>query len=99
MTKLEQDDEGVTAWVTNLDTGEEYTVRSRYLLGCDGGRTVPRMVGIPLEGLGVIAQTATAHVSADLSKIALDPNALIRWIWCPAIGEMAVLVPMGPDHW
>jgi 2,4-dichlorophenol 6-monooxygenase len=21
------------------------------------------------------------------------------WIWCPAIGEMAVLVPMGPDHW
>jgi 2,4-dichlorophenol 6-monooxygenase len=24
---------------------------------------------------------------------------LIRWIWCPAIGEMAVLVPMGPDHW
>jgi 2,4-dichlorophenol 6-monooxygenase len=24
---------------------------------------------------------------------------LIRWIWCPAIGGMAVLVPMGPDHW
>ena len=46
-----------------------------------------------------IAQTATAHVSADLSKIALDPDVLIRWIWCPAIGEMAVLVPMGPDHW
>ncbi|WP_028747552.1 FAD-dependent monooxygenase [Rhizobium mesoamericanum] len=99
LTKLEQDDNGVTAWVTNHDTGDEYSVRARYVLGCDGGRTIPRLVGISYEGLGVIAQTATAHVSADLSKLARDADVLIRWIWCPAIGEMAVLVPMGPDHW
>ena len=96
---LEQDSDGVVARIRNNDDGAEYTVRARYLLGCDGGRTIPRMVGIPYEGLGVIAQTATAHVSADLSKLARDPDVLIRWIWCPAIGEMAVLVPMGPDHW
>ena len=24
---------------------------------------------------------------------------MIRWIWCPAIGRMAVLVPMGPNRW
>jgi len=96
---LEQDSDGVVARIRNHDDGAEYTVRARYLLGCDGGRTIPRMVGIPYEGLGVIAQTATAHVSADLSKLARDPDVLIRWIWCPAIGEMAVLVPMGPDHW
>jgi 2,4-dichlorophenol 6-monooxygenase len=96
---LEQDRDGVSARIKNHDTGGEYTVRARYLLGCDGGRSVSRMVGIPYEGLGVIAQTATAHVSADLSKLARDPEVLIRWIWCPAIGEMAVLVPMGPDHW
>src|SRR5208283_3906168 len=99
LTKLEQDSDGVTAWIKNHDTGVDYTVRARYLLGCDGGRTIPRLVGIPYEGLGALAQTATAHVSADLSRLALDPDVLIRWIWCPAIGEMAVLVPMGPDHW
>ncbi|KRA65293.1 FAD-dependent monooxygenase [Rhizobium sp. Root651] len=99
LMRLEQDDEGVLAWVLDRDTGAEYTVRARYLLGCDGGRTIPRLVGITHEGLGVIAQTATAHISADLSKLAKDPDVLIRWIWCPAIGEMAVLVPMGPDHW
>jgi len=99
LTRLEQDNDGVTAWIKNHDTGDEYTVRARYLLGCDGGRTISRLVGIPYEGLGVIAQTATAHVTADLSKLAHDPDVLIRWIWCPAIGEMAVLVPMGPDHW
>ena len=96
---LEQDSNGVVARIRNNDDGTEYTVRARYLLGCDGGRTVPRMVGIPYEGLGVIAQTATAHISADLSKVARDPDVLIRWIWCPAIGEMAVLVPMGPHRW
>ncbi len=96
---LEQDDDGATAQIKNNDTGEEYTVRSRYVLGCDGGRTIPKMVGIDIEGLGVLFQTATAHVSADLSKLAPDPDVLIRWIWCPAISELAVLVPMGPDHW
>jgi len=99
LLKLEQDSEGVTAWIKNHDTGADYMVRARYVLGCDGGRTVPRMVGIPYDGLGVVAQVATAHVTADLSKFARDPDVLIRWIWCPGIGEMAVLVPMGPDHW
>ena len=96
---LEQDSDGATARIKNHDTGDEYTVRARYVLGCDGGRTIPKMIGIDIEGLGVLFQTATAHVSADLSKLAPDPDVLIRWIWCPAIGEMAVLVPMGPDHW
>lgn len=99
LVKLEQDDDGVTAWIRNHDTAADYMVRARYLLGCDGGRTIPRMVGIPYEGLGSIAQVATAHVTADLSKLARDPDVLIRWIWCPGIGEMAVLVPMGPDNW
>jgi len=99
VTALEQDETGVTAWVTNHDDGSEYTVRARYLLGCDGGRTIPKLVGIQNQGLGVVAQMATAHVSADLSRLARDPDVLIRWIWCPAIGEMAVLVPMGPDNW
>ncbi len=96
---LEQDDEGVNARIRNHDSGTEYTVRSRYVLGCDGGRTIARLLGISYEGMGVVAQVATAHVSVDLSKLARDSDVLIRWIWCPAIGEMAVLVPMGPNHW
>lgn len=99
LTRLEQDADGVRAWITNHGTGEEYTVRAQYLLGCDGGRSIPRLVGIAHEGLGVIGYTATAHVSADLSKLARDPEVLIRWTWCPQIGEMAVLVPMGPNRW
>jgi 2,4-dichlorophenol 6-monooxygenase len=99
LIELAQDDDGVTARIRDHDLGTDYTVRARYVLGCDGGRTVPKLVGIPYEGLGVVAQVATAHVSADLSRLARDPDVLIRWTWCPSIGEMATLVPMGPDHW
>jgi 2,4-dichlorophenol 6-monooxygenase len=96
---LQQDADGVTARIRDHRDSRDYTVRSRYVLGCDGGRTVPKQVGVKYEGMGVLMQTTTAHVSANLSKLADDPDVLIRWIWCPAIGEMAVLVPMGPDHW
>jgi 2,4-dichlorophenol 6-monooxygenase len=96
---LAQDAEGVTSRIRNLDGGSEYSVRSKYLIGCDGGRTIAKQVGIKYEGLGVIAQSGTVHISADLSHIASDPQVLIRWIWCPAIGRMAVLVPMGPTRW
>jgi 2,4-dichlorophenol 6-monooxygenase len=99
LVALKQDAHGVSARIKDHGAGEEYEVRAQYLIGCDGGRTVGRSVGIEFEGLGVIAHSLTAHVSADFSKLAPDPDVLIRWIWCPALGEMAVLVPMGPENW
>jgi len=99
VTDLEQDADGVTARVANRDHGSDYTVRARYVIGADGGRTVPKLVGIGYEGMGVLANTATVHVSADFSRWARDPEVLIRWIWSPTLATLAVLVPMGPDTW
>ncbi|WP_120970406.1 FAD-dependent oxidoreductase [Comamonas sp. lk] len=48
---LLQDDQGVTAVVTNLNTGEPFTIRAQYLLGCDGATSqVREQVGIKMEG-------------------------------------------------
>jgi 2,4-dichlorophenol 6-monooxygenase len=99
LVEVAQDAEGVTSRIRNLDDGSEYLVRSSYVIGCDGGRTISKQVGIKYEGLGVVANSATVHISADLSRIARDPHVLIRWVWCPAVGRMAVLVPMGPTRW
>ena len=41
LVALEQNSNGVVARIKNHADGAEYTVRARYLLGCDGGRTVP----------------------------------------------------------
>ncbi|MCM2472412.1 bifunctional 3-(3-hydroxy-phenyl)propionate/3-hydroxycinnamic acid hydroxylase [Rhizobium sp. CG5] len=50
---LEQDEDGVVAQYRTRKTGETDTVRGRYLVGCDGGRSPVRgMIGSELEDLG-----------------------------------------------
>ena len=99
LTGLEQDDEGVRATIRDNASGRRYVVRSRYLIGADGGRRVAGLVGVEYEGLGVITQTATLHVSADFAQWAPDPDVLIRWIFSPQAGVLVVMVPMGPERW
>jgi 2,4-dichlorophenol 6-monooxygenase len=96
---LDQHDDGVTTQVRNLGDGTEYAVRSKYVIAADGGRTIAKLLGIELEGLGVLSTSATMHISADFSKWAKDPDGLIRWIWSPSVAAQAVLVPMGPEKW
>lgn len=96
---LEQDAEGVTARIRDRALGAELRVRSRYLLACDGGRTVGKQLGIELEGVRDVMRIVSVYMSADLSRWARDPEVLIRWLWIPHRGSMATLVPMGPDHW
>ncbi|HEX9033652.1 MAG TPA: FAD-dependent monooxygenase [Streptosporangiaceae bacterium] len=96
---LEQDDDGVRAAIRDNATGHEYAVGCHYLVGADGGRTVAGLTGVSYEGLGVVTQTATLHVTADFSAWAPDPDVLIRWIFSPQAGTMVVMVPMGPENW
>ena len=99
LTGLEQDGEGVRATVRDHASGRQYVVRCQYLLGADGGRRVASLIGVEYEGLGVVTQTATLHVSADFSPWAKDPDVLIRWIYSPQAGALVVMVPMGPQRW
>jgi 2,4-dichlorophenol 6-monooxygenase len=99
LTGLDQDASGVLATIRDNASGRRYAVRCQYLLGADGGRLVPALVGIKHEGLGVVTETATLHVSADFSPWAPDPDVLIRWIFSPQAGVLVVMVPMGPERW
>jgi 2,4-dichlorophenol 6-monooxygenase len=98
---LEQDSEGVTALIENRADGHQYTVRARYLLGCDGGRVVGKQVGVEMEGQKELGSNVSIYFSADLSPWLRDPEVLIRWLLNPDIGDplSGVLVPMGPHNW
>ena len=96
---LEQDSEGVRATIHDHAADRSYVVGCQYLLGADGGRRVAGLVSLDYEGLGVVTQTATLHVSADFSRWAKDPDVLIRWIFSPQAGVLVVMVPMGPERW
>jgi 2-polyprenyl-6-methoxyphenol hydroxylase-like FAD-dependent oxidoreductase len=66
-----QDPDGVTATVTDRQTGKRETVRARYLVGCDGADgTVVTGLGFGYEGLGLVAHSVNVFFrSAEMMKI------------------------------
>lgn len=99
VTSFSQDADGVTATIKDWHDDTEYTVRADYLVACDGGRTVGRILGVEMEGVRRFASQVSVHLSADFSGLATDDDVLIRWHYIPEIGAMVVIVPMGPDKW
>lgn len=100
LVRFEQDDKGVTSVVKNLQTGEEFQVRSQYLAGADRGRTINPTLGIELQGPSNLVDMVSTHMSADLSKYITDDSPLIRWFANPEGGSgwsSGVMVAMGPN--
>src|SRR5947209_14933033 len=55
-TALSQDPEGVSATVRDLESGEERTVRARYVIAADGNRSPTReRLGIAMRGHGLLS--------------------------------------------
>jgi 2-polyprenyl-6-methoxyphenol hydroxylase-like FAD-dependent oxidoreductase len=62
---LAQDDDGVTVTVRRLDTGERVQVRSRFLVGCDGGRSLVRhAIGATFSGTPVVQRVQSSFIRA-----------------------------------
>lgn len=71
---FEQDEDGVTTTLRHGATGEVETVRSHYLVGCDGGgSTVRRQLGIELGGTPRTRHRFTIHFRST------DTDVLQRW--------------------
>lgn len=91
-------DGGVVATVVDRDSDEELSVRARYLVAADGGKTIGPRVGADLEGPVNLARIVSTHFSADLSSY-WDDGLLITWFVDPegqnAAGRHA-LAAMGP---
>jgi 2-polyprenyl-6-methoxyphenol hydroxylase-like FAD-dependent oxidoreductase len=65
VTDFAQDDEGVTATATDLDTGATRSIRCRYMVGCDGGSSgVRKKMGASLEGTAVIQRVQSTYIRA-----------------------------------
>ncbi|WP_029891667.1 FAD-dependent monooxygenase [Polycyclovorans algicola] len=102
LLSFEQDADGVTSRVKNLKTGEEFEVRSQYLVGADRGRTIGPKLGIELQGATNLIDMVATHMSADFSKHIDDDSPLIRWFINPEGGggwNSGAMVAMGPNHW
>src|SRR3954451_3948199 len=63
---LEQDDDGVTVALRELDSGAEREVRARYVVAADGNRSPLRSrLGIGMRGYGQLSRSITIYFRAD----------------------------------
>jgi 2,4-dichlorophenol 6-monooxygenase len=100
LVALDCDDSGATATIRDVQTGQTYQVRARYVVAADGGRTCTGLLGVDLVGPRALLDLVNVYFSADLSAYA-DPEALITYFINPE-GQgsfSAALLGLGPGPW
>jgi 2-polyprenyl-6-methoxyphenol hydroxylase-like FAD-dependent oxidoreductase len=88
LRSFEQDEDGVTGVIRDLDTGEEKTVRARYLVAADGNRSPAReALGIGMRGHGLLSQSITIYFRAgwDLEPLLRDRNQGVHYVTNPVL--------------
>ncbi|MET3614156.1 2,4-dichlorophenol 6-monooxygenase [Rhizobium aquaticum] len=79
-----QDAEGVTTTCRDRLTGKEFTVRSKYLVGADGGNSlVAQHLDLPFEGKMGVAGSMNIIFKADLSRYVAHRPSVLYWVLQP----------------
>jgi 2-polyprenyl-6-methoxyphenol hydroxylase-like FAD-dependent oxidoreductase len=85
---LEQDADGVTAVVRDVQSGAESTVRARYVVAADGNRSPTRArLGIGMHGHGLLSSSITIYfrADADLAPLLADRNQGVIYVTNPVL--------------
>src|ERR671929_1293449 len=86
VTAIDQDDEGATVTVRDLDSGEETRVRARYVVAADGKRSPTRArLGIGMRGHAELSRSITIYFKADCSELLRDRNQGVIYVHNPEL--------------
>ena len=79
-----QDTDGVTTTVLDRLTGRELTIRSKYLVGADGGNSkVAEHAGLSFEGRMGVGGSMNILFKADLSRYVAHRPSVLYWVLQP----------------
>jgi 2-polyprenyl-6-methoxyphenol hydroxylase-like FAD-dependent oxidoreductase len=85
-TGLEQDGDGVTVVLRDLDTGAEREVRARYVVAADGNRSPTReRLGIAMRGHRELSRSITIYFRADCGELLRDRNQGVIYVHNPEL--------------
>lgn len=80
----EQDADGVTTTIHDRLMKRDFTVRSKYLVGADGGNSlVAEHAGIPFAGKMGVGGSMNILFKADLSKYVAHRPSVLYWVLQP----------------
>ena len=97
-----QDAEGVTTTCRDRLSGREFAVRSKYLVGADGGRSlVAEHAGLPFEGKMGVGGSMNIIFKADLSKYVAHRPSVLYWVVQPGadVGGIGMGLVRMVRHW
>jgi 2-polyprenyl-6-methoxyphenol hydroxylase-like FAD-dependent oxidoreductase len=81
LASFEQDADGVTATIHDLESGGESTVRAQYLVGADGNRSPVRSrLGIEMRGHGLLSNSITIYFRADCAPLLEGRNQGVTYV-------------------
>lgn len=78
LLSVEEDEEGVTAALADLEDGRRHELRVDYVLGCDGAGSRVRMaLGLAMSGQESMARELNILFEADLSTLVASHRAVL----------------------
>ena len=84
---IEQADDGVVAQIRRRGGGETMAIRARYVVGCDGARSlVAEAGGFHLDGQAGLANAVTVWLEADLARYTRHRSGALFFV-CPPGSE------------
>lgn len=98
LVSFEQDNDGATAAVRDVDSGAIETIRARYLVGTDGAASqVRKAIGAKLVGLDRLNDMCSTFVRApEVTAVARD---MPGWMLRSAAGRAVIVAIDGADGW
>ncbi len=79
-----QDADGVTTTCRDRLTGKDVVIRSKYLVGADGGNSlVAEHLGLPFEGKMGVGGSMNITFRADLSRYVAHRPSVLYWVMQP----------------
>jgi 2-polyprenyl-6-methoxyphenol hydroxylase-like FAD-dependent oxidoreductase len=87
-TSLSQDVDGITAVLSDLDSGTQRTVRARYVIAADGNRSpIRQRLGIGVHGHGLLSNSITIYfrAQADLGPLLAGRNQGVHYVTNPVL--------------
>jgi 2-polyprenyl-6-methoxyphenol hydroxylase-like FAD-dependent oxidoreductase len=83
---IEQDGDGVTVTLRDLDADSESTVRAQYVVAADGNRSPTRgRLGIAMEGYGLLSRSITIYFRADCAPLLENRNQGVIYVHNPTL--------------
>ncbi|OJJ33796.1 hypothetical protein ASPWEDRAFT_69580 [Aspergillus wentii DTO 134E9] len=89
--RCEEFDEYVITTIEDRNTKQEYKIKSKHVVACDGAKSaVRRHLGIECEGEDSLETMMTIHINANLRPVVGQQVGMLHWVMDPEVSGFII---------